>query len=105
MCIRDSYEGTWEKFHNGGQNTERTKDLLNTAAQAAHDVMAGGAFELFAPQDVYKRQNLGLYRYDKKSTIVPYTFVDGLPSSVFITCCPVIDCLLYTSYRSGSGQY
>ena len=35
--------------------------------------------------------NLGLYRYDKKSTIVPYTFVDGLPSSVFITCCPVID--------------
>lgn len=40
------YEGTWEKFHNGGQNTERTKDLLNTAAQAAHDVMAGGAFEL-----------------------------------------------------------
>ena len=33
------YEGTWEKFHNGGQNTERTKDLLNTAAQAAHDVM------------------------------------------------------------------
>ena len=35
--------------------------------------------------------NLGLYRYDKKSTIVPYTVVDGLPSSVFITCCPVID--------------
>ena len=35
--------------------------------------------------------NLGLYRYDKKSTIFPYTFVDGLPSSVFITCCPVID--------------
>ena len=46
------YEGTWEKFHNGGQNTERTKDLLNTAAQAAHDVMAGGAFELFAPQEL-----------------------------------------------------
>ena len=46
------YEGTWEKFHNGGQNTERTKDLLNTAAQAAHDVMTGGAFELFAPQEL-----------------------------------------------------
>ncbi|MFV0585674.1 two-component regulator propeller domain-containing protein [Bacteroides reticulotermitis] len=35
--------------------------------------------------------NLGLYRYDKKSTFVPYNFVDGLPSSIFITCFPVID--------------
>ena len=28
------YEGTWEKFHNGGQNNESTKELLYTAAQA-----------------------------------------------------------------------
>ncbi len=47
------YEGTWEKFHNGGQKYRTyKKDLLNTAAQAAHDVMAGGAFELFAPQEL-----------------------------------------------------
>lgn len=35
--------------------------------------------------------NLGLYRYDKKNNFVPYNFVDGLPSSIFITCFPVID--------------
>lgn len=35
--------------------------------------------------------NLGLYRYDKKSTFIPYNFVDGLPSSIFISCFPVID--------------
>lgn len=35
--------------------------------------------------------NLGLYRYDKKNNFIPYTFVDGLPSSIFITCFPVID--------------
>lgn len=35
--------------------------------------------------------NLGLYRFDKKDKYLPYNFVDGLPSSVFITCFPVID--------------
>lgn len=35
--------------------------------------------------------NLGLYRYDKKSGFVSYNFVDGLPSSIFTTCPPVID--------------
>ena len=35
--------------------------------------------------------NLGLYRYDKKDNFIPYNFVDGLPSSIFITCFPVID--------------
>ena len=35
--------------------------------------------------------NLGLYRYDKKGNFIPYNFVDGLPSSIFITCFPVID--------------
>ena len=30
--------------------------------------------------------NLGLYRYDKKGNFIPYNFVDGLPSSIFITC-------------------
>lgn len=35
--------------------------------------------------------NQGLYRYDKQSTLIPYTFVDGLPSSIFLACFPVID--------------
>lgn len=35
--------------------------------------------------------NWGLYRYDKKDNFIPYNFVDGLPSSIFITCFPVID--------------
>ena len=35
--------------------------------------------------------NLGLYRYDKKGNFIPYNFVEGLPSSIFITCFPVID--------------
>ena len=35
--------------------------------------------------------NLGLYRYDKKGNFIPYNFVDGLPSSIFSTCFPVID--------------
>ena len=42
--------------------------------------------------------NLGLYRYDKKSTIVPYTFVDGLPSSVFDYLLPCYRC-----FREQSG--
>ena len=41
-----------ESFPVSYTHLERTKDLLNTAAQAAHDVMAGGAFELFAPQEL-----------------------------------------------------
>ena len=35
--------------------------------------------------------NQGLYRYDKKNNFIPYNFVDGLPSSIFMTCFPVID--------------
>ena len=35
--------------------------------------------------------NLGLYRYNKKNNFIPYNFIDGLPSSIFITCFPVID--------------
>lgn len=33
----------------------------------------------------------GLYRYDKKETFIPYNFVDGIPSSIFTYCPPVID--------------
>lgn len=31
----------------------------------------------------------GLFRYDKKDTFIPYTFVDGVPSPIFINCPPV----------------
>ncbi len=33
----------------------------------------------------------GLYRYDKKETFIPYNFIDGIPSSIFTFCPPVID--------------
>lgn len=36
--------------------------------------------------------NDGLYRYDKKSTCIPYSFADGVPNPIFLSCIPVIDC-------------
>lgn len=45
------YEGTWQKFHNGGadatNNNERVTSLLNTAKTAAKAVMEGGHYKLF----------------------------------------------------------
>lgn len=35
--------------------------------------------------------NNGLYRYDKKGTFIPYTFMDGIPSPIFTLCPPVKD--------------
>jgi hypothetical protein len=40
------YEGTWQKFRG---NTARGKELCSIAAEAAKDVIEGGAYELFAP--------------------------------------------------------
>lgn len=31
----------------------------------------------------------GLFRYDKKGTFIPYAFIDGVPSPIFISCPPV----------------
>lgn len=33
----------------------------------------------------------GLFRYDKKSRFMPYTFAQGIPSSIFTLCPPAID--------------
>lgn len=33
----------------------------------------------------------GLFRYDKQDNFVPYNFVDGIPSSIFTLCPPVLD--------------
>lgn len=33
----------------------------------------------------------GLYRYNRKNLFIPYTFIDGLPSPIFLTCFPVMD--------------
>lgn len=33
----------------------------------------------------------GLFRYDKKSRFIPYTFAEGIPSSIFTFCPPAID--------------
>lgn len=45
------YEGTWQKFHNGGadatENSERVTSLLNTAKTAAKAVMEAGHYKLF----------------------------------------------------------
>ncbi len=35
--------------------------------------------------------NNGLYRYDKKETIIPYNFADGILNPIFTSCPPVID--------------
>lgn len=52
------YEGTWQKFHEGnGQNTERSRQLLDMAAQAANEVINSGTFELFKPAE------LGIWAY------------------------------------------
>lgn len=45
------FEGTWQKFHNGGadatENSERVTSLLNTAKTAAKAVMEAGHYKLF----------------------------------------------------------
>ena len=45
------YEGTWQKFHNGGadatNNSERVNSLLNIAKTAAQAVMESGHYQLF----------------------------------------------------------
>lgn len=45
------YEGTWQKFHNGGaeatSNTTRSTELLAIARDAALEVMEGGRYSLF----------------------------------------------------------
>ena len=46
------YEGTWQKFRNGGQNNVRSSVLLDIAATSAHDVIESGFFELFAPEEL-----------------------------------------------------
>lgn len=46
------YEGTWQKFRNGGQNNDRSSALLDIAATFAHDVIESGFFELFAPEEL-----------------------------------------------------
>lgn len=33
----------------------------------------------------------GLFHYDKRDNFVPYNFVDGIPSSIFTLCPPVLD--------------
>lgn len=35
--------------------------------------------------------NNGLYRYDKQETVIPYNFIDGIPSVIFTLCPPVQD--------------
>ena len=46
------YEGTWQKFRNGGQNNDRSSALLDKASTSAHDVIESGFFELFAPEEL-----------------------------------------------------
>ena len=50
------YEGTWQKFHNGGAeataNSERVKSLLSTAKQAAKEVIEGNRWSLFYNSDL-----------------------------------------------------
>lgn len=46
------YEGTWQKFRNGGQNNDRSSALLDIAATSAHDIIESGFFELFAPEEL-----------------------------------------------------
>ena len=46
------YEGTWQKFRNGGQNNDRSSALLDIAATSAHDVIESGFFELFDPEEL-----------------------------------------------------
>lgn len=46
------YEGTWQKFRNGGQNNDRSSALLDIAVTSAHDVIESGFFELFAPEEL-----------------------------------------------------
>ena len=46
------YEGTWQKFRNGGQNNDRSSALLDIAATSAHDVIESGFFQLFATEEL-----------------------------------------------------
>ncbi len=45
------YEGTWQKFHNGGMdataNTTRSTELLTVAKNAADEVIKGGKYKVF----------------------------------------------------------
>ncbi len=42
------YEGTWQKFHTGnGQNTDRSKELLTIAKDAAKEVLNNKNYQLF----------------------------------------------------------
>lgn len=57
------YEGTWQKFHTGGADavecSDRVKNLLSTARDAAKSVMDGGRYKLFK-SDVLGTES---YRY------------------------------------------
>ena len=57
------YEGTWQKFHNGGpntmENTERVHYLLSTAKQASKEIIEGGRYKLFFDADLATES----YRY------------------------------------------
>ena len=35
--------------------------------------------------------NKGMYRFDKKTKVVPFNFADGIPSLIFINCIPIKD--------------
>lgn len=35
--------------------------------------------------------NKGMYRFDRKNRVVPYNFMDGIPSLIFINCIPIKD--------------
>lgn len=43
------YEGTWQKFRNGGENNERSSHLLDIAVKAADEVITSRLFSLFKP--------------------------------------------------------
>ena len=95
------YEGTWEKFHNGGQNTERTKDLLNTAAQAAHDVMAGGAFELFAPQELGTEAYKYLFILENEKSNLPISIKQVIKSISLPAATTLLSILLVSTLHKG----
>ena len=35
--------------------------------------------------------NKGMYRFDKKTKVIPFNFADGIPSLIFINCIPIKD--------------
>jgi AraC-like DNA-binding protein len=52
-------------------------------------------YSMFVLEDAEHRLWIGtgnwLYRYDRRQTIIPYGYIDGIPSPVFTLCPPVID--------------